>query len=797
MVDYLSPIPSLACLATAHCIFRTQTVQERSWLIVSFQCCRTTAFVREKTNWLSHIVGYRHVELAMNKMLTPQPITGADFSGLQVTFDPIIDAQNFLARITAHWQIPVAAIWLQDSHETSAPAVDYKTLRLTHAWPASAQARRSIRLPGNLWPQTNPTDVHELDSYLILPASTAGLCAAAPIGHQGLLAFYGSESESLPSEFFAALPLIANHLHHVLEAGDRISQLQRQLATQRQQNQLKNRFMHVVEATTDFVAMLSQEGELLYLNDTGRNMLGIKEQPNNKLFFDLVPNNTAHTLQEIALPTAERDNVWMGETVLEDHLGRELPVSQLILAHKSAVGRVEYFTTIARDISAAKKVEEQLRFDASHDALTRLPNRSFFCEKLTEAIARARGQNNFLFAVLFLDLDRFKLINDSYGHRLGDRVLVEVGKRLNRIVRPADMVARLGGDEFTVLLNDIADPDSVTTIAQRINRGLSQPICIDKHELTVASSIGIACYGPKYTTPEDMLRDADTAMYRAKRQLHHCYTLFEPHMHEESVTRLHLEMDLRKAIENDGFSLVYQPIVDLADQRVVSLEALLRWQHPTHGLLRPDTFIPLAEETGLIAEIGKLTLCQACALAAQWQQQYPDRQLGVSVNLFSRQFAHFDLVGLTQRALAETGLEPQRLMLELTESAIIDAPADTLAVLRRLKQLGIRLALDDFGTGYSALSYLEDMPIDVIKIDKSFITRLRDDQQGGEIVTAILQMAHALGIEVLAEGIEKESHLTRLQRLACDYGQGYLFSRAMTPSDLHRFLAEKCDDPMT
>jgi diguanylate cyclase (GGDEF)-like protein/PAS domain S-box-containing protein len=444
-----------------------------------------------------------------------------------------------------------------------------------------------------------------------------------------------------------------------------------------------------------------------------------------------------------------------------------------------------------QDITDRKLAERQLLHDAFHDALTGLPNRALFIDRLKLALARHKRPGAPQFSVLFLDLDRFKVINDSLGHAIGDQLLVGIARRLENCVRPGDTVARLGGDEFTVLIEEVSDTRDVIAVAERIESELSVSFNLGGHEVFTTASIGIAPSTTGYERPDDILRDADTAMYRAKSLGKARHEVFDREMHTRAVNLLHLETDLRRALDRREFAVYYQPIVSLGTGEVQGFEALLRWRHPSHGFVPPDEFIPVAEETGLILPIGRWALEEACRQMREWQGQFPRAaEMYVGVNLSGRQFANPQLIEQIEGALRTTGLPPRALKLEVTESVVMGDTEKTIGMLRQLRALGVESGIDDFGTGYSSLSYLHHFPSTTLKIDRSFIGRMGADGENTEIVRTILLLARNLGMRVVAEGVETEGQLAQLRSLSCDYGQGYLFSRAVNASAVGRMLSE-------
>jgi diguanylate cyclase (GGDEF)-like protein/PAS domain S-box-containing protein len=447
------------------------------------------------------------------------------------------------------------------------------------------------------------------------------------------------------------------------------------------------------------------------------------------------------------------------------------------------VGRVCCF----RDVSERERSEEKLRHYALHDTLTNLPNRVSFMDHLRQAIERRSMNPTNQFAVLFLDLDRFKIINDSLGHVVGDKLLVALAERLKASIRPGDIVARLGGDEFTVLLNRTGDLQEVARVAERLQTQISQPFKIDNYEVFTTSSIGIIIADDLPRQADDFLRDADTAMYRAKSAGKARYEIFDRQMHAHNLNVLQLETDLRHAIERQEFDVYYQPIVNLDTGRVREFEALIRWRHPVHGLISPDTFIQVAEETGMIIPIGQWILEMACRHTAAWQKYSPVR-LSTSVNLSAKQLVHPHLTAQIRQVLEETRLDPRQLKLEVTESTVMENSDRSLSVLSELAELGVALSTDDFGTGYSSLSYLHRFPFSRLKIDRSFISKMDEDEKSAAIVKTILMLGENLDIEVVAEGIETEYQLGVLRTLGCRLGQGYIFSHPVDAETAGRMM---------
>jgi diguanylate cyclase (GGDEF)-like protein/PAS domain S-box-containing protein len=454
---------------------------------------------------------------------------------------------------------------------------------------------------------------------------------------------------------------------------------------------------------------------------------------------------------------------------------------------------VQAAANVLADAIERHNADQALRYRVLHDALTGLPNRLSFVDSLGESLAKAAISGSPV-GILFLDLDHFKLINDSLGHHAGDALLRAVAPRLRSHLRPGDVVARFGGDEFGVLIDRLADEGEAMAIADRVAAAFAQPFAIDGVEHFVSASIGVAVAGASGERPanaELLIRDADAAMYRAKEGGRSRCVLFDAEMRAAAMRRLEIERDLRQAIEGDELALYYQPVVNLRSGEINGLEALVRWRHPERGMLDPGEFVSIAEDSGMIEPIGRWVQERACRQALTWQQLRPDaRPFDVAVNLSARQAAHRDLPSVVEEVLARTGLDPVHLRLEITESVLVDESATAIASLQALSELGVRLVLDDFGTGYSSLAYLNRFPFDALKIDRSFVEALGIEQEATAIVEAIIGMACGLSLEVIAEGVESEVQLSELQRLGCDFAQGHLFHAAMPEREVSRLIAE-------
>ncbi|MDP9885357.1 diguanylate cyclase (GGDEF)-like protein [Sinomonas atrocyanea] len=441
-------------------------------------------------------------------------------------------------------------------------------------------------------------------------------------------------------------------------------------------------------------------------------------------------------------------------------------------------------------VAERERARDRLLHDALHDALTGLPNRALLADRLAHAVARTARDQGTSFAVLFADLDRFKLVNDSLGHPVGDALITEVARRWGQSLRPGDTLARIGGDEFTVLLDGIEDVNDAVRTAAGMMEALAEPVLIGGQQLFISASIGIATSTMGYDSADEILRHADLAMYRAKVLGKSRYEIYDPVMHELAVGRLSLESRLRQALHEEEFVLHYQPIVSLEDGAMVGVEALVRWRKSESELVYPDQFIPVAEETGIIVFLGLWVLREACRTMVRWQQEFPrDPALTVAVNVSARQFGQHDFVEQVSRVLAETGIRPDTVKLEITESVSMMDTEYTVEVLTQLQRLGVCVSIDDFGTGYSSLAYLHSFPMDTLKIDRSFVAQLDRGDQGRQIVGTIMNLARDLKIRVIAEGAETSEHVAELKTLGCDFAQGYYFSRPVEPAVISGLLA--------
>jgi diguanylate cyclase (GGDEF)-like protein/PAS domain S-box-containing protein len=460
------------------------------------------------------------------------------------------------------------------------------------------------------------------------------------------------------------------------------------------------------------------------------------------------------------------------------------------VAVRAADGRVTRIAGSQTDVTERAAVQDQLRHAALHDPLTGLPNRALFTELLGQVLDRSKRHPEHRFGVLFLDMDRFKVVNDSLGHLMGDELLVAFSRRLESCLREGDAIARLGGDEFTILLNDLSDLNQAAAIAQRIQEALRWPFAINGHEMFITSSIGIAVNDTRYVRPEDIMRDADTAMYRAKALGKARYEMFDPSMHALAVDRLSLENDLRRAIERGEFTLHYQPIVSLPSQQWTGFEALLRWKRDGQ-YVPPSEFIPVAEETGIIEQLGAWVLDEACRQAAAWRAQFRNGPaLGITVNVSGRQLTRPNFLENVRQAIQCANLCPGDLRLEITETMLMDNPEQAALVLRELRAAGVKVYLDDFGTGFSSLSYLHKFPVDTLKIDQSFVASLASPNHQPAIIESIVALAKTMGKQVIAEGVETSEQMDELIRLGCAQAQGFLFSKPLAGPAAEALLIE-------
>ena len=584
------------------------------------------------------------------------------------------------------------------------------------------------------------------------------------------------------------------------------------LQLQRLRKQLAERtelFELISENAADMIAVVDTQGKRLYNSPAYQRVLGYSPA---ELYAQSSADKIHPSDQARVLQASEKARLTGRGQRLEYRMRHKDGSWRVLESTASTIcglnGKIEKFVIVNRDITERKRAEELLAHNAFHDPLTNLPNRALFLDRLQQAVARARRHSDYRFAVLFIDVDDFKLFNDSLGHFAGDQLLVQIGKRLATGFRQSDTVARspdesraraedndsvarLGGDEFTVLLEDIANAGDAVRVAQRIQDRWAAPFIIDEQEVVISSSIGIALSSVACVEAENLVRDAELAMYRAKRAGRaHC-EVFDPAMHATAVRRLNLERELRRAIERGELKVYYQPIVSLESERIVGFEALSRWQRPEE-LVMPSEFIPVANETGLIVPINRLLLLDACEQLRSWQSRFPaDPPLMMSVNIAPKQFAQPDLAADICLAIDQTGVSPKTLQLEIVETLAMSDAEKAAQVLAELKALGVRLSIDDFGTGYSSLSRLRRLPVDSLKVDRTFISTMDEDSDSREIVRLIITMARTLRLKVVAEGAETEMQINHLKQLNCEMAQGYFFSRPIPADAVTELLQHK------
>jgi len=570
---------------------------------------------------------------------------------------------------------------------------------------------------------------------------------------------------------------------HVIEYTQDITERKRAEEALRESEE---RYVLAAQGANDGLWDWDLRSNNIYLSYRWKSMLGYDEKDVSaspeEWFRRVHPDDRGEVEARIAAHLSGRSPHFEGEYRILHKDGKYRWMLNRGLAIKDRDGHAYRMAGSQTDITLRKSAEEQLVYNAFHDALTGLPNRALFMDRLQHVITVSTRRANELYAVLFLDMDRFKIINDSLGHTVGDQLLVLMGQMLSECLRPGDTVARLGGDEFAVLLYNIRELKDAVDVAERIHHKLAEPLQIKGHEVFTSVSIGIAMSSERYERPEQVLRDADIAMYQAKSRGSACHEIFDPKMHANILDRLQLEADLRGALDHKEFILFYQPIIDLKSHQLIGFEALVRWNHPKRGLIYPLEFIPLAEENGLIHIIGEWILRESCHELRMLQERYPMQPpLKMSVNISGKQFAQRELASRVQDIVKDAGIDPHTLALEITESMIMDNVEMAVETMTMLRGMGIQIHIDDFGTGYSSLSYLHRFPIDAIKIDRSFIHKLSADGKNKEIILSILSLASSMHFEVIAEGVEMNHQLLNMQKMECQFGQGFLFSIPMKP----------------
>ena len=633
-----------------------------------------------------------------------------------------------------------------------------------------------LRFGPTFWENWKQHFIYTSLTYLVAASAAGGV--AKLVGTIGFYAFIGLVPVA------AIVYLTYRTYYDKVEAQNlQIEQAQQHVA---ELEESEGRFRSAFDHTAVGMALVEPLGHIVQVNSSLCQITGYEEA-------ELLTLN----YQSLTHPS-EVNKVQM---LVQQLLSRQIPTFQFdtqYITKKNETIWVHLCVSIALDINTKsdrlifqlqnitdrKRAEARLQHDALHDAMTGLPNRVLFMTHLKRVIDRGKRNPERLFAVLFLDLDRFKIINDSLGHLAGDQLLTEAANRLQVCLRLGDTIARLGGDEFAVLLEDLTSLEEANLVAQRIQSAIARPFGLHGQQVFTTVSIGIAHGSQGYEHAEEMLRDADTAMYRAKAQGTSLCEVFDHGMHSAAVERLRLETDLRRAIPRQEFVLHYQPIIALDTGIMHGFEALIRWNHPERGLISPLDFIPVAEETGLIVSLGEWVLNEACQQLQIWQKEYPERPfLQMSVNLSAKQFFQTDLIGQIKNLLNNININPHSLKLEITESTVMGNVDKGISLMKQIRALGIELSVDDFGTGYSSLSYLPHFPLDTLKIDRSFVSQMNANHENVEVIRAVIALAKSLQMDTVAEGVETRAHWTQLQELGCNYGQGYYFS---VPVDARR-----------
>lgn len=548
-----------------------------------------------------------------------------------------------------------------------------------------------------------------------------------------------------------------------------------------------------VEQSPVSVMIIATNGSIKYVNQAFETTSGYPlSEVEGKKFFSLMPDHAKKDTYAALFEALEKEHSWEGEVQIRKKNGETFWEYGHISPVKDEYGKVIHYLAVKEDISTRKAQEEKIFHQAHFDSLTDLPNRLLSLDRLTHIIGEAQRQNNKV-ALLFVDLDDFKKVNDSLGHDMGDEVLMVAAERLSEVLRTGDTVGRLGGDEFILILGGLDDEKSAQKTAERILEQFRSSFDIEGRKLMLTASIGIALFPHDGATPTDLLRNADSAMYHAKSLGRNAYSFYTEEMNQQVARRLQLEEQIHGALDRNEFSLAYQPQVDVQTDKIIGAEALLRWNNQTLGQVPPDEFIPIAEETGLIIPIGQFVLHQALSQASKWQKQYQE-DFRMAVNLSPRQFRDPDLISQVERIIQDHQVARHTLEFEITEGVLMNNQQFVKDALRALNHLDVRISMDDFGTGYSSLSYLRNYPFDMLKVDRSFVNDLVEDQADKELINAAISMAHSLNLKVVAEGVENQEQYKLLKDLNCDYAQGYLFGRPMAPDIFARHLESTLED---
>ncbi|MEB3161131.1 MAG: EAL domain-containing protein [Synechocystis sp.] len=608
-----------------------------------------------------------------------------------------------------------------------------------------------------------------------------------------MLVFFTGQSEPKNKRFILLLSAVATQL------GD----LFRRKQIEQEIKEAEVKYRNIYENAICGIFQSTQSGQYLSVNPALAKIYGY-DSPQH-LMDSIVDLNQQLYVQagqrdQFVQQLKENDIVSNFISQVYHHSGKIIWISEHARAVRNERGQVIYYEGMVEDITYRIEAEQELYTKAYYDPLTQLPNRALFMKRLAENIKRCQNNaSNYQFALLFLDLDRFKVINDSWGHLMGDKLLENVARKLETCIPDHSLIARIGGDEFTILLEEIDSQDNVRAVAEHILQTLRTPLDIEGHRIFTGTSIGIVLSSQYYDsienkkdciTAEGILRDADIALHQVKRRGKNHYQIFDAETRQRVMDLMVLENDLRQAIAVNEFRVHYQPIFNLKTGMITGFEALLRWQHPQRGLIFPDKFIELAEDTGLIIPIGHWILREACGQLKQWQDRYPGLNLTMNINLSLKQLTQSDFVDMVLGILQETQIPPQSLKLEITESYFAHSEYPVEAMLEELHKNHIQLCIDDFGTGYSSLNYLHLLPIQVLKVDKSYVQEIESQSPVAKIAQMILTLAQALGLETVAEGIETPSQWQKLKEIGCDFGQGYLFSKPVTPTAIDGLLAQ-------
>lgn len=556
----------------------------------------------------------------------------------------------------------------------------------------------------------------------------------------------------------------------------------------------RSRLITILEATSDVVVIADPGDSITYLNPGARKLLELTGAPAELNIRSLHPGDQWNFIRKELL--AHRSGIWQGDVLLQKEDGTQIPVSLVVIAHRGSDTDVEYFSLLARDIRERKAYERQIQHLANYDSLTDLPNRTLLADRATQAINHCHWTSRTL-ALMVVDIDRFKLVNDGYGRDTGDALLREFGSRLRSAVRNRDTIARISADTFVVLATELSSPEDIGGVVNKLQGEVAEPFAIGDHNLTVSTGIGVAVFprdGQDFAT---LMQNADVAMHRLKERGESGYQFYAAEMTREATERVRIETDLRHAVTNrQQLEMYYQPQIALDSEELIGFEALMRWNHPDQGMLSPGLFIPIAENAEYIYQMGEWALLAACHQLMEWDS-VTELRPRMAVNVSARQFRGKGFVDMVERILKATRLDPQRLELELTESVLVHDYREASAILNQLNELGVRVALDDFGTGYSNLSYLSRLPIHTLKIDRSFVQRAPVDSNDAEIVRAIIMLADALGLQVLAEGIETREQLDLLRHYGCRKGQGFYFERPMMAQQVPPLLDAGARAPRT